>query len=99
VDIVLYDRMTRMAIAAWFFAILTPTYAQIGAAYSNLLATTVASSARLACEGPPMLGMSLPIAFADSVAFAEAEAMCLVKLRRLSSSTTMYRICRLTGIG
>jgi len=105
-ETVLYARVVRsatvlcaLASSARFLAvILVPRTAQVGEAYSILLFATMPRSALLLCDGPPRLGISLPMAFAESVALREACCICLVKESRVSISTPSYRIDRLIGI-
>jgi len=90
--------LCALAIALRFLAILMPIFAHVGDAYSSLLFVTDPSSARLLWAGLPTLGMSQPIALADSVAFLEAVAMWVVNRRRVSSSTPRYLMACFTGM-
>ncbi|CAI6358590.1 unnamed protein product [Macrosiphum euphorbiae] len=70
----------------------------IGAAYNNLLVTTVARRDLLFCLGPPMLGISLDRAVDVVCALSAADSTCALKPRTLWSSTPRYLILSLTSM-
>lgn len=72
-------------------------FAHTGAAYNNLAETTEASKARLATDGPPMLGINRPMALAELVAAEETALMCAVNVSLESSITPRYFAVRLMG--
>ena len=67
--------LCTLAIADLFLAVLVPVPAQTVAPYRILLLITDPRSARLDWDGPPMFGISLPIARAECAALLEAVAI------------------------